>query len=249
MVDVVVHGLNDAFSAAILEGVEAAAHEAGVEMVVSAALTRNRAGRPERGWLDKLATRGSAGVLFHLAELSPSQTAWLTGHHIPYVMIDPAVEPPSGVPYVGAANQAGAVSATDHLLALGHRRIAVIGGSPRKLCSEARIAGYRAALAAADQPVRPEYLRYGDFTPALAGQRMLELLDLPEPPTAVFACSDLMAIAACRAVAARGLRVPGTSASSASTTGRKPPGHTRPSPPSSSPSPTWRPPPCACWWA
>lgn len=148
-------------------------------------------------------------MLFHLAELSPSQTAWLTGHHIPYVMIDPAVEPPSGVPYVGAANQAGAVSATDHLLALGHRRIAVIGGSPRKLCSEARIAGYRAALAAADQPVRPEYLRYGDFTPALAGQRMLELLDLPEPPTAVFACSDLMAIAACRAVAARGLRVPG----------------------------------------
>ena len=76
------------------------------------------------------------------------------------------------------------------------------------MCSGARIAGYRSALAAAGIRHRPEYVRHGNFDPAVARQRMLQFLDLPEPPTAVFVCSDRMALGVYEALAERGLSVP-----------------------------------------
>ncbi|MFG2028918.1 LacI family DNA-binding transcriptional regulator [Streptomyces sp. NPDC048825] len=208
LVDLVVHSLDSSWSGAVLHGVEEAAHDAGFEVVVSAGLTRTRGGRPERGWLDKLSARGSAGVLFNLAELTQSQYAWLDQHRIPFVLIDPVIDPPPGVVSVGAANWQGGVTATEHLLALGHERIAVIAGHRRKMCSSARVAGYRSALAAAGLRHRPEYLRYGSFDEVTAHRRMLELLDLPEPPTAVFVCSDKMALGCYQALAERKLSVP-----------------------------------------
>lgn len=208
LIDLVVHSLTSSWTGAVLHGVEEAAHEAGLEVVVSAGLTRERYGRPERGWLDKLMARGSAGVLFNLAELTPSQYGWLEQHRVPFVMIDPVVEPPEGVVSVGAANRQGGRTATEHLLGLGHERIAVIAGHRRKMCSSARVAGYRAALAAAGVRPRSEYVRHAEFDESLARERAHELLDLPEPPTAVFVCSDLMALGVYQAVAERGLRIP-----------------------------------------
>ncbi|MFI8230822.1 LacI family DNA-binding transcriptional regulator [Streptomyces sp. NPDC085900] len=208
LVDLVVHSLDSSWSGAILQGVEGAAHDAGLEVVVSAGLTRTRGARPERGWLDKLIARGSSGVLFNLSELTPSQYAWLDQHRIPYVLIDPVLEPPPGVVSVGAANWQGGVTATEHLLALGHQRIAVIAGHQRKMCSSARVAGYRSALASAGIRHRPEYVRHAGFDESVAHRRMLDLLDLREPPTAVFVCSDRMALGVYEALAERGLRVP-----------------------------------------
>ncbi|MCQ9130022.1 LacI family DNA-binding transcriptional regulator [Streptomyces hilarionis] len=208
LVDLVVHSLDDSRSGAVLRGVEEAAHEAGLDLVVSAALSRTPAGRPRRGWLDRLTVRGSAGVLFDLAELTRSQYAWLAQHRIPFVMIDPVLEPPAGVVSTGAANWQGGVTATEHLLALGHERIAVITGPSRRMCSGARVAGYRSALAAAGLAQHPEYVRDGGFDEALAHRRTHELLDLAVPPTAVFVCSDRMALGAYRALAERGLRIP-----------------------------------------
>lgn len=208
LVDLVVHSLDSSWSGAVLQGVEAAAHDAGLEVVVSAGLTRTRGGRPERGWLDKLIARGSSGVLFNLAELTASQYAWLEQHSVPFVMIDPVLDPPPGVVSVGAANWHGGVLATEHLLALGHERIAVVAGHQRKMCSTARVAGYRSALAAAGVRHRPEYVRHAGFDEGLARHRMLELLDLPERPTAVFVCSDRMALGVYEALAERGLSVP-----------------------------------------
>lgn len=208
LVDLVVHSLDSSSSGAVLHGVEEAAHDAGLDVVVSAALSRTRADRPQRGWLDKLTVRGSAGVLFDLAELTESQYAWLEQHRIPFVMIDPVVEPPPGVVSVGAANWQGGVTATEHLLALGHERIAVIAGPRRRMCSNARIAGYRSALASAGLVHRPEYLRHGGFDESVARRHMRDLLDLPVPPTAVFACSDRQALGVYEALAERDLRVP-----------------------------------------
>ncbi|MEU5631744.1 LacI family DNA-binding transcriptional regulator [Streptomyces rishiriensis] len=208
LVDLVVHSLDSSRSGAVLRGVEEAAHDAGLDLVVSAALSRTPVGRPKRGWLDKLTVRGSAGVLFNLAELTSSQYAWLEQHRIPFVMIDPVLEPPSGVMSVGAANWQGGVTATEHLLTLGHERIAVIAGPRRKMCSSARVAGYRSALASAGLVLRPEYLRDGGFDESVAYRRMRELLDLPVPPTAVFVCSDGMALGVYRALTERGLRIP-----------------------------------------
>ncbi|MFJ8938604.1 LacI family DNA-binding transcriptional regulator [Streptomyces sp. NPDC102365] len=209
LVDLVMHSLESSWAGAILHGVEEAAQDAGLDVVVSAGLTRTRGERPERGWPEKLAARGSSGVLLNLAELTASQHSWLEQHRIPFVLIDPALEPPSGVVSVGGANWQGGVLATEHLLSLGHERVAVIAGRRRRTCGGARVAGYRSALAAAGVRHRAEYLRYGGFDEGAAHRGMLELLDLPEPPTAVFVCSDGMALGAYRALAERGLSVPG----------------------------------------
>ncbi|MER5374674.1 substrate-binding domain-containing protein [Streptomyces sp. NPDC002553] len=208
LVDLVVHSLDSSSSGAVLHGVEEAAHDAGLDLVVSAALSRTRAGHPQRGWLDKLTARGSAGVLFNLAELTPSQYAWLEQHRIPFVMIDPVVEPPSDVVSVGAANWQGGVTATEHLLALGHERIAVIAGPRRRMSSNARIAGYRSALASAGVGHRPEYVRHGGFDETVARRHMSDLLDLPAPPTAVFTCSDRQALGVYEVLSERRLKVP-----------------------------------------
>ncbi|WP_320773411.1 LacI family DNA-binding transcriptional regulator [Streptomyces sp. CRN 30] len=208
LIDLVVDSLDSSWSGAVLRGVEEAAHDAGLEVVVSPGLTRARDGRPERGWTDKLTARGSSGVLFNLTELTAAQYAWLDQRRIPYVLIDPVVEPPPGVVSVGAANWQGGVTAAEHLLGLGHERIACVAGYRRRMCSGARVAGYRSALAAAGIRHRPEYVRHGNFDEATAYRRTGELLDLPEPPTAVFVCSDTMALGVYRALAERGLRVP-----------------------------------------
>ncbi|MET8942648.1 substrate-binding domain-containing protein [Streptomyces sp. NPDC004542] len=208
LVDLVVHSLDSSRSGAVLRGVEEAAHEAGLEVVVSAGLSRTRGGRAARDWRDKLTARGSCGVLFNLAELSPAQYTWLDQHRIPYVMIDPVHEPPPGVVSVGAQDWQGGVTATEHLLGLGHERVAVIAGHRRRMCSGARVAGYRSALASAGVRQRTEYVRHAGHDEAAARLHTHELLDLPEPPTALFVCSDRMALGVYATLAERGVRVP-----------------------------------------
>ncbi|POX63318.1 LacI family transcriptional regulator [Streptomyces sp. Ru62] len=208
LVDLVLHSLESSWSGAVLHGVEATAHEAGLEVVVSAGPGRPRGTRRERDWLDKLTARGSSGVLVDQAELSASQYAWLDHHRIPYVLIDPAYEPPAGVVSVGAANWQGGVSATEHLLGLGHERIAVIAGHRRTMGDGARVAGYRSALATAGVRHRADYVRHAGRDETTARLRTHELLDLPDPPRAVFVCSDRMALGVYAAPAERGLGVP-----------------------------------------
>ncbi|MCL3992312.1 LacI family DNA-binding transcriptional regulator [Streptomyces lavenduligriseus] len=208
LVDLVLHSLDSSRSGAVLSGVEAAAYEAGLEVVVSAAPAQGRDARREQGWLDRLTARGSSGVLFHPAVLSAAQYAWLDHHRIPYVLIDPAHEPPAGVVSVGAANWQGGVCATGHLLELGHERIGVITEQRHTMAGEARLAGYRSALASAGVRYRAEYVRHADSDETGARLRTHELLDLPEPPTAVFVCSDRMALGVYAALAEREVRVP-----------------------------------------
>ncbi len=102
--------------------------------------------------------------------------------------------------------------ATKHLLDLGHRRIGLISGEPNHPLAFSvpglRLAGYTGALAAAGIAIETELEQSGFFT-ADGGRRAMErLLDLPEPPTAVFAMSDEMAFGAWRALQDRGLRWP-----------------------------------------
>ena len=76
------------------------------------------------------------------------------------------------------------------------------------MCSLARVDGYRSAMNAAGLPIDPDLIRFGDFHPAGGEARARELLALPDPPTAIFAGSDLQAFGAIAAASAAGLRVP-----------------------------------------
>jgi LacI family transcriptional regulator len=134
--------------------------------------------------------------------------AALSRARLPLVVVDPINIAQPDVTSVGSTNFAGGMAATQHLLSLGHRRIAYLGGPPTSGCNQARMNGFRGAMEAAGAPVPKEYVWLREFLydDGLAGGAAL--LDLPEPPTAIFAGSDEVALGALEAARARGLRVP-----------------------------------------
>jgi LacI family transcriptional regulator len=84
----------------------------------------------------------------------------------------------------------------------------MITGPMHVLCSRARLDGYRAALERAGLPYDPLLVRRGDYHYPTAYSGVLELMDLADPPTAIFAASDTQAMGAYEALRVRGLRVP-----------------------------------------
>ena len=105
-------------------------------------------------------------------------------------------------------NVDGAARAVRHLHSLGHRRIATITGLLDTRPGADRLRGYRQALQALGLAYRDEYVAYGDFYVESGRRAMADLLSLDEPPTAIFAASDMMAIGAIRAAGEAGLNVP-----------------------------------------
>jgi DNA-binding LacI/PurR family transcriptional regulator len=132
--------------------------------------------------------------------------ASLTQQPAPWVVVGYSGR--ADMPAVHADDFGGALAATQHLLALGHRRIGVISASPRPYALEERLRGVRAALAQAGLALDEDLLLTGDFSPESGAVGASALLDRTEPPTAIFALNDRMALGAVRAVAARGMRVP-----------------------------------------
>lgn len=117
--------------------------------------------------------------------------------------------PGTGVPSVDVDNTAGARLAVEHLIQLGHQRIGLITNAPLVYtAAAARLAGYRAALQAADLPYDEKLVRCGNFTAESGYAAMLDLLHGGHAPTAVFVASDLVAIGALAGARATGRRVP-----------------------------------------
>jgi LacI family transcriptional regulator len=117
---------------------------------------------------------------------------------------DPALTSSSFIDNAGAAQVM-----TEHLIALGHRRIGFVKGHPDYATSAHRFAGYTAALAAAGIAQDAALIRGGFFDFASGGLAAEALFDLADPPSAIFASSDDMAAGVLAAAHKRGLRVPG----------------------------------------
>jgi LacI family transcriptional regulator len=165
-------------------------------------------------WLRSLSSSHTDGVILVLTELSAPHRKRLGALGVPVVIVDPVGQPDPDVLTIGAANWAGGLAATEHLLKCGHRRIGTITGSPAILCSQARLDGYRAALERAGIPVDPDLIRTGDhhyqyqFAYESALEAASDLLRLPDRPTAIFAASDVLAMGVYEAARRGGLRVP-----------------------------------------
>jgi LacI family transcriptional regulator len=197
------HGPLMTYSLEILDGILTAATDAGVDVVVArtdiaphraAQLIRERA---VTDWQAVIAVTTAAGELSALSRA-----------HAPTVVIDPMGAPQADVISVGSTNFAGGLSATQHLLDLGHRRIAYLGGTASAACNQARLQGYRGAMESAGAPIARGYERNGAFRFEDGLFEGAALLDLPAPPTGIFSANDEMALGILEAARARGIRVP-----------------------------------------
>jgi LacI family transcriptional regulator len=147
------------------------------------------------------------GIIFTSAVRDSGLVQRLVERRFPVVLTNRYTE---GVPCDMAIgdNEAGAGAAAQHLLDLGHERIAVVAGHPQASTSYDRLEGFRAALAAAGHVLDDALVRAADFNPEAARAQAVELLSLPHPPTAIFCLNDVMAFGVLNAVRSLGLGVP-----------------------------------------
>lgn len=194
------------YFASILAGAAEALYEHDMRAVLCP--TRHSHAR-EASLLDRLAHGETEGAILVLPEESAEELQALAGHGFRFVVVDPLKDISGGIAVVSAANSSGATQATRHLLELGHRRIGVISGPERWIASAERLRGYQAALAGAGVLPDAGLIAYSNFRVDGGSHAAAGLLALPEPPTAILAFNDTMAIGAMQAARERGLKVPG----------------------------------------
>jgi LacI family transcriptional regulator len=188
----------------LMRGVLQAAAEQGSHVAVSTV--------PEnvnpRQWVNELDRVGRVGLIMVTSRLSSEQHRRLQEAALPLVLIDPINPVDPSLPSVGATNWQGGMSAVQHLLELGHRRIAMIRGY-QCLVDDARYHGYVAALSGFGIAVDERLIGRGDFRFQPTVTVAEEILRLRNPPTAVFAANDLEALGVMEAARRIGLCVPG----------------------------------------
>ncbi|WP_084077622.1 LacI family DNA-binding transcriptional regulator [Demequina sp. NBRC 110057] len=187
------------FSAELLKGAAKAAHGSGYELL-------SHSGGDTHGWERRSLARLGGTLIDGAVIVTPTVLDAETV--VPIVAIDPHYGP-NRLPTIDVDNFEGAERAAQHLIELGHRRIAFLGGRNELDSSHLREAGFRHAHAEAGIPVDPELVVETRYAPENAAEATMALLRLAEPPTAIMGANDLTALAAMEVAQQMGLSVPG----------------------------------------
>ena len=207
LIGMIVPGLTWQMVASINWGVAAVAERTGFDIVLYTSVQRPEDYGP---LIDRILTTGMISGLLVVPNLQPvDPLVPLTGDGLPVVVVN-TLGTPINLPNVTVDNYAGAVTAVNHLLQLGHERIACVQGLMQFQCCQDRYRGYLDALRTAGIQPDPELTKAGEFSPDTARARGRELFALPkgQRPTAVFAQSDVTAYAVMKSAADAGLRIP-----------------------------------------
>jgi len=203
-IGVIVPDSANPFFAEVARGVEDASFEERYNVILC-----NSDGDLEKELLytNVLTAKQVDGILFVAAGVSTEHIRALQEDRVPLVVVDRTI-PDVSVDEVLTDNIHGGEMVTSHLIDLGHRRIGCITGPSDVTPSADRVAGYQKALRDADIPIDESIILRGDFQYSSGHQVAHELLGMDDPPTAVFACNDLMAVGVISAARELGLRVP-----------------------------------------
>jgi LacI family transcriptional regulator len=205
LIGVAVPEVESTYFAGILSGAAEALYERDMRVVLCP--TRHEHAR-EVVLLDRLMHGTTDGALLVLPYESEDELETLLHHGYPFVVVEPRTPLGGDIACVTATHYAGAVLATKHLLELGHRHIGAIKGPDDQLASQERLNGFRSTLATAGIVPDPALEIGSNFKFEGGEAAAAKLLDLPSPPTAIFAFNDEVAIGAMITARARGLRVP-----------------------------------------
>jgi LacI family transcriptional regulator len=202
-IELVFDALTNPNNLEIMRGVVQAATEQGSHVAVSTV--------PEnvnpRLWMNELDRVGRVGLIMVTSRLTSEQHKRLQEAALPLVLIDPINPVDQSLPSVGTSNWQGGVNAVQHLLELGHRRIAVLRGY-ECLVDDARYHGYVAALSGYGIAVDTTLVGRGEFLFQASVTVAEEILSKPCRPTAVFAANDSAALGVIEAARRFGLKVP-----------------------------------------
>lgn len=203
-VGVVIPDLENPFFTAVVRGIEGVLQAAGYTLLLA---NSDEDVARERRILETLRADGVAGIIF--VPINGARDAYrdVLAPPLQVVAVDrSAVSLRTDL--VTVDNVDGTRRGVAHLLALGHRDVALLGGPSRHSTAKERERGYCEALRAAGRPIRQELVYHGDFRESGGYEGMKALLALPRHPGAVFVANNLMTLGAFRALHEAGVRVP-----------------------------------------
>jgi DNA-binding LacI/PurR family transcriptional regulator len=203
-IGLVVTTVADPFASEVVCGIEQTANDHGYSVFLA---DSNADPVREKKVVQALAERRVDGIIVTSSRVGALYLPLLKEMMVPIVLVNDQY-PGAFVHSVMIANLDGMRAAAEHLIALGHRRIAYLGDQFGYQSDVERLAGYRAALDAAGVPPMPELVVHGDGKAEAAMTAMDKLLALDLPPTAVCCYNDMSALGAMRRIRMRGLRVP-----------------------------------------
>lgn len=203
-IGLVVTTIADPFASEVACGIEQAANDLGYSVFLA---DSNADPSREQQVVQSFAERRVDGIIVTSSRVGALYLPLLSEMGVPIVLVNNQ-HPGAFVHSVMIGNVAGSLEATNHLIGLGHRRIAYLGDQFGYQSDTERLAGYRQALEDAGLPLVPELVVRGDGKPEEAMRAMETLLSLPHPPTAVCCYNDMSALGAMRAIHLGGLRVP-----------------------------------------
>jgi LacI family transcriptional regulator len=165
----------------------------------------------EKQYIDMLKSKGVDGIIFTSAHIEDPNIGGLAEEGFPIVLVNRRTYHPvvkEKVDYVGVDNIRGGFLAVEHLIKLGHKRIGVIGGSSESSVGFERLEGGKKALEAYGLEQMENYFLEGDFLKDSGYQGGKRFLKMAEPPTAIFATNDYMALGVYQAILEEGLKIP-----------------------------------------
>ncbi|WP_182113114.1 MULTISPECIES: LacI family DNA-binding transcriptional regulator [unclassified Actinotalea] len=194
----------------VLQGVMASATGRGVDLLTRLAPERASRGQRTvaREWVADQRAAGVVGIIGLTLSEPDALIDAASDAALPFVIVDPVDTSHRRMVSVASSNWASARTATEHLIGLGHTRIAWIGGPEASGAARDRLYGYQAALDAAGLEMDPALVRSDHFDVASGARHATALLTSPEPPTAIMAADDEIAVGVLVAAHTLGVRVP-----------------------------------------
>ena len=201
---VIVPDICDPFFSEVIRGIEVTAAAQGYLVLIGDCAHQNQ---QEKTFIDLIITKQIDGMLL-LGSRLPFDASIEEQRNLPPMVMANEFAPELGLPTVHIDNLTASFDAVNYLHELGHQRIACIAGPEEMPLCHYRLQGYVQALRRCGITVDPHYIARGNFTYEAGANALEQLLALPQPPTAIFCHSDIMALGALSYAKRQGLKVP-----------------------------------------
>jgi len=205
MLSLLITDITNPFFTTLARGAEDAAMELGYKLLFG---NSDEKLSKEREYVDiVLSTRVDGLLLAPASDASAEHLAMLNVHRIPFVLVDRDV-PGMEADVVLGENRSGADRLTDYLISLGHRRIALVNGFGTVSTARERYAGYRDALDRHHLPYDESLVVEYGYNRFYDPDKLEQVLRLPDPPTAIFAANNVLAVSMIAFLRDKGIGVP-----------------------------------------
>ena len=200
----VIPNIGNPFFTQVARTIEDAARGRGYSLIFG---NTDESPEKEAEYLDVLLEKQVDGLIVSPARAASPQLEEIARNGVPVVFLDRFVR---GIeaPVVRADGRRAVDELVEHLASLGHEKLAIISGPAETVPGRERLEAFRKGAAKRDVPVGEDYVKVGNFRRESGFKAMRELLDLDEPPTAVFAANNLMALGALQVLKRAGMRMP-----------------------------------------